>query len=235
MYRYDDRDNRTPVEQWTRTITDLFDSGESEAEPSVQFRTQQDRVVGRGALRVLGLAQGVRVRGWLRPHRDRSHSAGRLFERLKRAAGAACAGGLVRKRRVALRAGVSRRDPDDYDPAIALANEQNPLMRKYNHRVSLSPVLAAQCAHRLPRPADHDRRRDLLRFRRLHRVIARAAQVRRSPLRRRFHLGDHRSPPRSIYRAATRIRNSRATTARRSVPPTGIRSTGTNSIPSMPA
>ena len=37
VYRYDDRDNRTPVEQWTRTITDLFDSGESEPNRPYSF------------------------------------------------------------------------------------------------------------------------------------------------------------------------------------------------------
>jgi MtrB/PioB family decaheme-associated outer membrane protein len=130
LYRYDDRDNRTPLEQWTRTITDLFDSGEGESNRPYSFRrntlelsaaarlTQYDWLAAfefeAGYDRVdtdrnlQEVAQGTEETGW-----------GRVRWRPAAAT------------EVTVRAGIARRDPDNYDLDVAAAYEQNPLMRKY--------------------------------------------------------------------------------------------------------
>ena len=130
QYRYDDRDNRTPVEQWTRVITDLFDSGEAEANRPYSFRRN-----------VLELSAAARLTQfeWLKAFEfeagyDRI-DIDRTLQEVNQ--GTEETGwGRVRWRpaaqtELAVKAGIARRDPDSYDLAVAQANEQNPLLRKY--------------------------------------------------------------------------------------------------------
>jgi MtrB/PioB family decaheme-associated outer membrane protein len=130
VYRYDDRDNNTPVEAWTRTITDLFDSGEAESNRPYSFR--------RNMLQLSATARITRY-DWLKAFEfeagyDRIDTERDLQEvesttedigwgrvRWRPAAGA----------ELSLRGGVARRDPNDYDLSVAAALEQNPLLRKY--------------------------------------------------------------------------------------------------------
>jgi MtrB/PioB family decaheme-associated outer membrane protein len=129
-YRYDDRQNNTPVEQWTRTITDLFDSGEAESNRPYSFR--------RNVLELSAAARLARY-DWLKAFEfeagyDRVDTDRTLQE--VAASTKDTTWGRVRWRpasgtELALRAGIARRDPDSYDLTIAQANGQNPLLRKY--------------------------------------------------------------------------------------------------------
>lgn len=130
VYRYDDRDNTTPVDQWTRTIADLLDSGETESNKPYSFT--------RNLFEVSATARITRY-DWLKTFEfeagyDRVDLDRTLQEVEKSTEDTGW--GRVRWRprgdtEVALRGGIARRDPDDYDLSVAQANEQNPLMRKY--------------------------------------------------------------------------------------------------------
>lgn len=130
VYRYDDRDNGTAIRSWTRTITDLFDSAESETNRPYSFT--------RNVLEVSAAARITRF-DWLKTFEfeagyDRVDMDRTLQEVEKSTEDTGW--GRVRWRpsgdtEIALRGGIARRDPDDYDLSVAQANEQNPLMRKY--------------------------------------------------------------------------------------------------------
>ena len=130
VYRYDDRDNSTPVEQWTRTITDLFASGESEANRPYSFERSK-----------LELSAAARFDffDWLKAFEfEAGYDLAETDRTLQEFSGETEETGWGRVRwrpgpetELTLRAGIARRDPDDYDAAVAQANEQNPLMRKY--------------------------------------------------------------------------------------------------------
>jgi MtrB/PioB family decaheme-associated outer membrane protein len=130
LYRYDDRDNRTDVAQWTRTITDLFDSGAAEPNRPYSFK--------RNSLQLSAAARFTRY-DWLKPFEfeagyDRVDVERNLQEVTD---GTEESGwGMVRWRpgslgEVTVRGGIARRDPDSYDLTVAQANGQNPLLRKY--------------------------------------------------------------------------------------------------------
>jgi MtrB/PioB family decaheme-associated outer membrane protein len=130
VYRYDDRDNGTPVEQWTRTITDLFDSGETEVNRPYSFRRN-----------VLELSAATRFHRyeWLEPFEfEAGYDRVDVDRTLQEVAEGTEESGWGRVRwrlhsdaEVTLRGGIARRDPDNYDLAVAQANGQNPLLRKY--------------------------------------------------------------------------------------------------------
>ncbi|HEY5809729.1 MAG TPA: MtrB/PioB family outer membrane beta-barrel protein, partial [Povalibacter sp.] len=132
VYRYDDRDNRTPVEQWTRTITDLFDSGESEANhPYSYTRSKLElsaaaRLTNSDWLKAFEFEAGYDLTDMERTLQEVADSTEETgWGRVRWRSGSAT--------ELTLRAGISRRDSDDdYDLTVALANEQNPLLRKYN-------------------------------------------------------------------------------------------------------
>lgn len=125
-YRYDERDNRTPIATWNRVITDAFDSTQTESNVAYDFerarlslnadaeitkrlkfsagydRTTQDR----NAQEVTGQTEDA---GW-----------GRLRWRF--------APGFE----LSVRRGTAKRDIDRYDTALATELLQNPLLAKYN-------------------------------------------------------------------------------------------------------
>jgi MtrB/PioB family decaheme-associated outer membrane protein len=132
VYRYDDRDNRTPVAQWTRTITDLFDSGEAESNRPYSFQRS-----------LLELSAAARFTQWWDWLKSLEFEGG--FERietertLQETPGENTQGGWGRVRwrpnsgtELTLKAGAQRRHPNDYDLDVAQAYEQNPLLRKYH-------------------------------------------------------------------------------------------------------
>lgn len=130
-YRYDDRDNRTPVEQWTRTITDLFDSGEPEANRPYSFERSKLELSAAARLNFWDWLEAFEFEGGydlVETDRNLQEVSGVTEE---------TGWGRVRWRpspqsELTLRAGIARRDPDDYDAGFAQAYEQNPLMRKYH-------------------------------------------------------------------------------------------------------
>jgi len=131
-YRYDDRDNRTPVEQWTRTITDLFDSGDAESNRPYSFTRSKLELSAAARFDFWDWLKAFEFEGGY----DLTEADRTLQEDSSETEESGW--GRVRWRpsqetELWLRAGASRRDPDAYDPGIALANGQNPLMRKFNH------------------------------------------------------------------------------------------------------
>jgi MtrB/PioB family decaheme-associated outer membrane protein len=131
VYRYDDRDNRTPVELWTRTITDLFDSGESESNRPYSYK--------RGKLE-LSAAARLDFWDWLKAFAfEGGYDLTEIDRTLQEVASSTEESGWGRVRwrptsemELTLRAGIARRDPDNYDLTVAQADEQNPLMRQFN-------------------------------------------------------------------------------------------------------
>jgi len=131
-YRYDDRDNRTPVELWTRTITDLFDSGEAEENRPYSFTRSKVELSAAARFDFWDWLKAFEFEGGY----DLIESDRTLQEDSSETEESGW--GRVRWRpsqetELWLRAGVSRRDPDAFNPGIAAANDQNPLMRKFNH------------------------------------------------------------------------------------------------------
>jgi len=131
VYRYDDRDNQTPVEQWTRTITDLFDSGDPEANRPYSYKRSKLELSAAARFTYWDWLKTLEFEGGY----DRIETKRNLQEVAD--ATEETGWGRVRWRpgpdsELTLRAGISRRDPDNYDLTVADANEQNPLLRKYN-------------------------------------------------------------------------------------------------------
>jgi MtrB/PioB family decaheme-associated outer membrane protein len=125
-YRYDERDNQTPVSQWTRVITDTFPGGATEA--NVPYSFERSRLNLSGSYRLL---DSVNVSaGYDRTEFDRDYQevANQTED---------TGWGKLRWRpnsyiEASLRGGASRREIDRYNTDIAIIYGQNPLMRKYN-------------------------------------------------------------------------------------------------------
>ena len=125
-YRYDERDNKTPINQWTRVITDAFDSGDPE--PNIPYSFERGRLNLSGTFR---LFDTVSISGgYDRTDYDRDFSevASQTED---------TGWGKLRWRptpylEATLKGGASAREIDDYDTDFGLQFGQNPLMRKYN-------------------------------------------------------------------------------------------------------
>jgi len=125
-YRYDERDNKTPVYDWDRVIVDLLSSGDIEQNTPYSY--------DRGYLTLSGeyaFSRELRVSaGYDRKevNRDFQEVAEQITD---------TGWGQLRWKPVAwldLRAkgGASRRGVERYDEAVAVSFGQNPLLRKYN-------------------------------------------------------------------------------------------------------
>ncbi len=125
-YRYDERDNKTPIRQWTRIITDAFDSGDPEFNTPYSF--ERGRLNLSGSYRLLDT---VSVSGGYNRtdyDRDFSEVASQTEDE---------GWGKLRWRptpylEATLKGGASAREVDEYDTDFGLLSGQNPLMRKYN-------------------------------------------------------------------------------------------------------
>ncbi|HSD69107.1 MAG TPA: MtrB/PioB family decaheme-associated outer membrane protein [Woeseiaceae bacterium] len=125
-YRYDERDNQTPVATWSRVIADTFLSGEAETNTPYSFK----RTALSGALD-FDAFDTVRVSGGVdRQIIDRDYQE--VAEQTEDTGW-----GRLRWRpqdviQVDIKGGVSERDIDLYDETFASGLGQNPLLRKYN-------------------------------------------------------------------------------------------------------
>jgi MtrB/PioB family decaheme-associated outer membrane protein len=125
-YRYDERDNRTQVSEWSRVIVDLFDSGESEQNMPYGFERLRLDLSGE-----LQLLDDLRISaGYARKETDRDFQE--VAEQTE-----TTGWGQARWRPTSWldargRAGTSKRDIDRYDTTVAVSVGQNPLLRKYN-------------------------------------------------------------------------------------------------------
>lgn len=125
-YRYDERDNRTPVNVWSRVITDSFTSGD--AEPNVPYSFERDRLSLSGSFRLfddLLLSAGYDRTGLDRDFQEVKSQTEDL------------GWGKLRWRptpylEASLKGGTALREINDYDTALGMTSGQNPLMRKYN-------------------------------------------------------------------------------------------------------
>ena len=125
-YRYDERDNKTPQEVWTRVITDTFVSGDDE--PNIPYSYE------RSSLSLSGdydLFDSIRVSAGYE-HRETDRDFQEVADQDEDSGW-----GRVRWRPnqivdVDIKGGASKRDPDRFDESLAVAMGQNPLLRKYN-------------------------------------------------------------------------------------------------------
>ena len=125
-YRYDERDNGTPVSAWERVITDAVESGD--IEPNIPYSFERGKLQLSGSYRLL---DSVTVSGGY----DRS-DIDRDFQEV--ASQTEDTGwGKLRWRptgnlEATFKGGASNREVDQYDTDVGLVFGQNPLMRKYN-------------------------------------------------------------------------------------------------------
>jgi MtrB/PioB family decaheme-associated outer membrane protein len=125
-YRYDQRDNRTPVSMWNRVITDTFNTVASDNNVAYDFeRARLNLSADADLSRQLRLSAG-----YDRTERNRNS---------QEVAGQTENGGWGRLRwrfapgfEVNVRRGTARRDIDRYDTALATELKQNPLLAKYD-------------------------------------------------------------------------------------------------------
>ena len=125
-YRLDDRDNKTPVEEWRRVIVDTFNT--SELEENVPYSFERMR---------LNLSADVDVSSQIRLSAGYDYmEIDRDFQEVaKQDEGTGW--GKIRWRPtphvdVTARGGTSKRDVDNYDTNLAISAGQNPLLRKYH-------------------------------------------------------------------------------------------------------
>ena len=125
-YRYDDRDNTTAIDDWSRVITDVFPSNEVQQNVPYSFtRSRFSAAVDVKLLDVLRVSAG-----YDRNDLDRNYQE--VAEQTEDSGW-----GQVRWRPVSWfelrgRGGTSRRDINRYDETVAISYGQNPLLRKYN-------------------------------------------------------------------------------------------------------
>lgn len=125
-YRFDDRDNGTSIDSWSRVIVDTFNSGEMEDNTPYSFRKTRVSASGR-----YELFDSVQVSGGVdRTEKDRDFQE--VAEQTEDSGW-----GMLRWRPngyldLRVRGGSSERDIDRYAEDVAIGLGQNPLLRKYN-------------------------------------------------------------------------------------------------------
>jgi MtrB/PioB family decaheme-associated outer membrane protein len=124
-WTYDERDNQTTVETWSRTLVDTFNA--NDPEQNVPYGYQRDRINLSADLDVIPT---LRISGgYDRNHIDRDHQevASQIED---------SGWGRIRWRPASwldlnARAGAAKREVNRYDEDVAASRDQNPLMRKY--------------------------------------------------------------------------------------------------------
>jgi len=125
-YRYDERDNGTPISDWSRVVLDAFPSGEIEQNVPYSFDRGHLTLAGEYAFsRKLKVSAGYERK---EVNRDYQEVAEQLTDR---------GWGQVRWRPAAwldirAKGGAEQRSNDLYNETVAIELEQNSLMRKYN-------------------------------------------------------------------------------------------------------
>jgi MtrB/PioB family decaheme-associated outer membrane protein len=125
-YSYDERDNRTPQETWSRVITDTFLSGESEL--NLPFSYERSTLSGDASyelFRSLRLDAGIKYREIdrdLQEVAEQDETTGWGGFRWRPGDGF----------EIRAKGGTAKRDIDRYNEALAAEFGQNPILRKYN-------------------------------------------------------------------------------------------------------
>lgn len=125
-YRYDDRNNKTPVSDWSRVITDSFISGDTEQ--NIPYSFQRGRLNLSGSYRLFDTVTLLGGYDHTALDRDYQEVASQTEDE---------GWGKLRWKptpylEANFRGGASKRDIDKYDTGVAMDLDQNPLMRKYN-------------------------------------------------------------------------------------------------------
>ncbi|MDJ0812318.1 MAG: MtrB/PioB family decaheme-associated outer membrane protein [Woeseiaceae bacterium] len=125
-YRYDERDNSTPAETWTRVITDALTSGD--IEPNVPYSFDRARLNLTGNYRLLDTLTVSAAYVRTEIDRDFQEVASQDED---------TGWGKLRWRptpylEATFKGGTSTRSINKYDTDVGLLFNQNPLMRKYN-------------------------------------------------------------------------------------------------------
>ena len=125
-YRYDERDNKTPISDWERVIVDAINSGETEQNVPYSYDRLHTSFSGEYTLsRKWRLAAGYERKEMNRDYQEVAEQITDL------------GWGQVRWRPAAwldirAKGGASQRGIDRYNDTVAVSLGQNPLMRKYN-------------------------------------------------------------------------------------------------------
>ncbi len=125
-YRYDERDNTTPIASWNRVIVDIFDSGELEQNVPYSYDRMHTTISGEYALlKDLKVSAGYERKEMNRDYQEVAEQTTDL------------GWGQIRWRPLAwldirAKGGASQRGIDRYNDTVAVSLGQNPLMRKYN-------------------------------------------------------------------------------------------------------
>ena len=125
-YRNDERDNKTPIDTWTRVITDWIAT--TDPEQNTPYSYERERIGLSGEYRLfnnLRLAAGYEQSELVRDFQEVAEQT------------TDDGWGQVRWRALdwldlRLKAGSARREIDRYDETVAASFGQNPLLRKYN-------------------------------------------------------------------------------------------------------
>jgi MtrB/PioB family decaheme-associated outer membrane protein len=125
-YRFDERDNKTAQDLWTRVIVDAFPTNDAELNIPYSFERWHFGIRGdydiMDEMRVSAGFDRRSIERDFQEVRDQDEDTGWLRVRFRPA-------GTVE---IDVGGGTSRRDVEVYDDALALINDQNPLMRKYH-------------------------------------------------------------------------------------------------------
>ncbi len=142
-YRYDDRDNQTPVATYERVIVDGFLSGEAEQNTPYSFERNAFDLRGdfdvTSELKLAAAYEFRRLDRSLQEVSEQDEDTGWVMLRYRPRPGID----------VRARAGTSKREIDRYDTDLAVAQGQNPLLRKYNlaHRYREFGELVVTASH----------------------------------------------------------------------------------------
>ena len=125
-YRYDERDNKTQVWEWSRVITDVIGGGELEQNVPYSYERQFATLSGE-----YQLLDGLRVSGgYERKEMDRDYQE--VAEQTTDLGWGQIRWQPLDWLDVRVKGGASIREIDRYNDEIAVSLGQNPLMRKYN-------------------------------------------------------------------------------------------------------
>jgi MtrB/PioB family decaheme-associated outer membrane protein len=125
-YRYDDRDNRTARDSWSRVIVDALQSGEVELNTPYSF--ERARLSANGDYRIL---DNLRLSaGYDRTDLDRDFQE--VAEQSEDSGWGSAKWRPLNWLNLSAKGGSARREINRYDESVAASLGQNPLLRKYN-------------------------------------------------------------------------------------------------------
>jgi MtrB/PioB family decaheme-associated outer membrane protein len=125
-YRYDERDNQTPVSLWSPVITDTFPDGGSEANVPYSFKRNRLNLAA-----TFKLLDSVRVSGgYDRSEFDRDYQE--VANQTEHTGWGKLRWRPTSTIEASIRGGASRREIDEYNTDVGDIYGQNPLLRKYN-------------------------------------------------------------------------------------------------------